>query len=37
MSAPVQQLGIVVAVDGSPTSNAAIVWAAVPVIVARPA
>jgi nucleotide-binding universal stress UspA family protein len=28
MSAPVQQLGIVVAVDGSPASNAAVVWAA---------
>jgi nucleotide-binding universal stress UspA family protein len=28
MSAPVKQLGIVVAVDGSPASNAAVVWAA---------
>lgn len=28
MSAPIQQLGIVVAVDGSPASNAAVVWAA---------
>ncbi|WP_445160054.1 universal stress protein [Mycobacterium sp. Dal123C01] len=28
MSAPVQQLGIVVAVDGSAASNAAVVWAA---------
>ena len=28
MSAPVKQLGIVVAVDGSPASNAAVCWAA---------
>lgn len=28
MSTPVKQLGIVVAVDGSPASNAAVVWAA---------
>lgn len=28
MSAPVKQLGIVVAVDGSPASDAAVVWAA---------
>lgn len=28
MSAPAKQLGIVVAVDGSPASNAAVVWAA---------
>lgn len=28
MPAPVEQLGIVVAVDGSPASNAAVVWAA---------
>src|ERR1700754_703113 len=28
MSAPLQQLGVVVAVDGSPASDAAVVWAA---------